>query len=43
MSDLTDTKDGLRASLRELVALHGVSGFEQPLVDMDRHGDLGFG
>lgn len=32
MSDASDTKDGLRASLRDLVALHGVSGFEQPLV-----------
>ena len=24
----SDTKNGLRASLRDLVALHGVSGFE---------------
>jgi len=32
MSDGSDIKKGLRASLRELVALHGVSGFEQPLV-----------
>jgi hypothetical protein len=32
MSDASDTKDGLRAILRDLVALHGVSGFEQPLV-----------
>src|SRR5262245_31972521 len=29
---LSSTKDGLRTTLRELVALHGVSGFEQPLV-----------
>ena len=32
MSNAADTKDGLRATLRDLVALHGVSGFEQPLV-----------
>lgn len=29
MSDLQATKDGIRASLRELVALHGAPGFEQ--------------
>src|SRR5262245_61614255 len=29
---LLDTKDGLRATLRDLVALHGVSGFEPPVV-----------
>lgn len=28
----SDTKESLRATLRDLVALHGVSGFEQPLV-----------
>src|SRR5262245_65490579 len=28
----SDMKDGLRTTLRDLVALHGVSGFEQPLV-----------
>src|SRR5258707_6407408 len=32
VSNASDTKDGLRATLRDLVALHGVSGFEQPLV-----------
>jgi putative aminopeptidase len=32
MSQASDTKEGLRATLRDLVALHGVSGFEQPLV-----------
>src|SRR5262249_17181036 len=32
MSSGSDIKEGLRASLRELLALHGVSGFEQPLV-----------
>jgi hypothetical protein len=28
MSNASDTKDGLRASLRDLVVLHGVAGFE---------------
>ena len=32
MSNAPDTKEGLRATLRELVALHGVSGFEQDVV-----------
>src|SRR5215468_3731864 len=29
----SDTKDGLRATLRDLLQLHGVSGFEQPVVE----------
>lgn len=29
MNDLQSTKDGIRASLRDLVALHGAPGFEQ--------------
>lgn len=32
MTDLQTTKDGIRASLRDLVALHGAPGFEQDLV-----------
>jgi endoglucanase len=32
MSAVLDIKEGLRSTLRELVALHGVSGFEQSLV-----------
>ena len=32
MSDASDTKDWLRATLRHLVALHGVAGFELPPV-----------
>src|SRR5262245_3739123 len=32
MSRESDIKEGLRTSLRELLALHGVSGFEQPVV-----------
>jgi len=32
MGNVSDTKDGLRTTLRDLVSLHGVSGFEQPLV-----------
>ena len=32
MTDTSTIKNALRDSLRELVALHGVSGFEQPLV-----------
>jgi endoglucanase len=33
MTDVAEIKRGLRASLRELVALHGVSGFEQSVVE----------
>jgi len=36
MSSVSATKDGLRATLRELLGLHGVSGFEQPLVNYFR-------
>jgi len=32
MSDLQATKDGIRGSLRDLVALHGAPGFEQSVV-----------
>jgi len=32
MSSVSATKDGLRTTLRDLLELHGVSGFEQPLV-----------
>ena len=32
MSRESDIKEGLRTSLRELLALHGVSGFEQRVV-----------
>ena len=30
--DTKSTKEGLRATLADLTALHGASGFEQPLV-----------
>ena len=32
MNDLQSTKDGIRASLRELTSLHGAPGFEQSVV-----------
>lgn len=32
MHEASSTKEGLRETLRDLVALHGVSGFEQPVV-----------